>query len=86
LTLWFHENACIKKNVNRFLKDERLTSVHENLSFKNENQWLDQIDKISSNVHENKKQWLKQNITINFKMKDELDTIVKCNIVTWSRK
>jgi hypothetical protein len=77
LTLWFHENACIKKNVNRFLKNERLTSMHEHLSFKNENQWLDQIDKISSNVHENEKQWLKQDITINFKMKNELDTIVK---------
>jgi hypothetical protein len=51
--------------------------MHEHLSFKNENQWLDQINKISSNVHENEKQWLKQNITINFKMKDELDTIVK---------
>jgi hypothetical protein len=77
LTLWFHESACIKENVNRFLKDERLTSVHEHLSFKNENQWLDQIDRISSNVHENEKQWLKQDITIDFKMKDELDTTVK---------
>ncbi len=77
LTLWFHENAYIKEDVNKFLKDERLTSVHEHLSFKNENQWFDQINKISSNVSENKKQWLKQDITINFKMKDELDTTVK---------
>jgi hypothetical protein len=77
LTLWFYENECIKKNVNRFLKDERLTSVHEHLSLKNENQWLDQINKISSNVHENEKQWLKQDRNINFKMKDELDMIVK---------
>jgi hypothetical protein len=77
LTLWFHESACIKEDVNKFLKNERLTSVHEHLSFKNENQWLDQINRISSNVHENEKQWLKQDITINFKMKDELDTTVK---------
>jgi hypothetical protein len=55
LILWFHENACIKEDVNRFFKNERLTSVHEHLSFKNENQWFDQIDRISSNVHENKK-------------------------------
>ncbi len=41
LILWFHENACIKKDVNKFLKNERLTSMHEHLSFKNENQWLD---------------------------------------------
>ncbi len=41
LTLWFHENACIKKNVNKFLKNERLTSMHEHLNFKNENQWFD---------------------------------------------
>jgi hypothetical protein len=47
------------------------------LNFKNENQWLDQINKISLNVHENEKQWLKQDIKINIKMKDELDTIVK---------
>jgi hypothetical protein len=77
LILWFHENACIKENVNRFLKNERLTSVHEHSSFKNENQWFNQINRISSNVQENEKQWLKQNITIDFKMKDELDTIVK---------
>jgi hypothetical protein len=77
LTLWFHENACIKKDVNKFLKNKRLTSIHEHLSFKNENQWLDQINRISSNVHENEEQWLKQDITINFKMKDELDTTVK---------
>jgi hypothetical protein len=56
LTLWFHENACIKENVNKFLKNERLTSMHEHLSFKNENQWFNQINKISSNVHENEKQ------------------------------
>jgi hypothetical protein len=77
LILWFHKIACIKENVDKFLKNKRLTSVHKHLSFKNENQWLDQINKISSNVHENEKQWLKQDNTINFKMKDELDTTVK---------
>jgi hypothetical protein len=37
LILWFHKNAYIKKNVNKFLKNERLTSMHEHLNFKNEN-------------------------------------------------
>jgi hypothetical protein len=54
-----------------------LTLLHKHLSFKNKNQWFDQINKISSNVHKNEKQWLKQDITINFKIKDELDTTVK---------
>ncbi len=47
---WLHQSENIKKNVNSFFQNSRLKSFHEQLSFKNENQWLTQLSKISIEV------------------------------------
>jgi hypothetical protein len=59
--------------VTSFFKSERLKSFridlkqlksfHEDLSFKNEKKWLRQLNRITTNVHEN--DWQKQKIDVN---------------------
>ena len=53
LALWFFENKCIKKIVNEFFKNKRLFVVHQNFSFCNEDERLNQIDWIAMKMIEN---------------------------------
>jgi hypothetical protein len=85
LILWFQKIDCTKKNVTSFFKSERLESFridlkqlksfHKNLSFKNEKEWLRQLNRITTNVHEN--DWQEQKIDVNMnadKMNTDEDT------------
>jgi hypothetical protein len=63
LTLWFQKIDCTKENVTSFFKSERLKSFRTDLeqlksfrtklSFKNEEEWLRQLNRITMSVHEN---------------------------------
>ncbi len=73
LTLWFQKIDCTKENVTNFFKNERLKSFRTDLeqlksfrtrlSFKNEEEWLRQLNRIMMSVHEN--DWQEQKLVVN---------------------
>jgi hypothetical protein len=73
--LWLHRSENIKRDVNRFFKNSRMKHFHDQLSFKNEDQWLTQLSKVKNEFSKNK--WIEQDIIIAFKVIDEFDDVVK---------
>ncbi len=73
LAHWFHEFECTKKNVNRFFRDERFVSMHEELSFNNADEWLNQLNRIHCEFQSNV--WKKTKITLNQTHIDDANTI-----------
>jgi hypothetical protein len=73
LILWFQKIDCTKENVTSFFKSERLKSFRTDfeqlksfrtrLSFKNEKEWLRQLNRITMNVYEN--DWQEQKFVVN---------------------
>jgi hypothetical protein len=71
---WLHQSENSKNNVDRFFQNSRLNKFHQELSFKNDDQWLNKLNKITTSIQKNT--WLKQNLIIVSKIDDESDEIV----------
>ncbi len=71
---WLHQSENSKKDVDKFFQNSRLNKFHQELSFKNDDQWLNKLSKITTNIH--KDTWLKQDLIIVSKIDDESDEIV----------
>ncbi len=71
---WLHQSENSKKDVDKFFQDSRLNKFHQELSFKNDDQWLNKLNKITTNIQKNT--WLKQDLIIVSKIDDEFDEIV----------
>jgi hypothetical protein len=69
--LWLHNNHTTKKSVNAFFKNPQLNKMHSHLSFKNTDQWLDQLHEISYDISQalKKQKWTSQT----FKIKSAYD-------------
>ncbi len=74
LTLWFHESIYTKKDVDRFFKNKRLFSSHEDLSYSNDEEWLRQLDKIFFDIQSNT--WMNAEIKLNSAEKDKRKIVV----------
>jgi hypothetical protein len=71
---WFHQSENNKKDVDKFFQNSRLSKFHEELSFKNDDQWLNKLSKITTSIQKN--MWLKQDLIIVSKIDDEFNDIV----------
>jgi hypothetical protein len=72
--LWLHHSENTKRDVNRFFKNSRMTFFHEQLSFKNEDEWLCQLNNV---IEVSDDRWIEQNINIPFEIDDELNDVVQ---------
>jgi hypothetical protein len=72
--LWLHHSENTKRDVNRFFKNSRMTFFHEQLSFKNENEWLCQLNNV---IEVSDDKWIEQNINISFEIDDELNDVIQ---------
>jgi len=77
--LWLHNNHTTKKSVNVFFKNPQLNKMHSHLSFKNTDQWLDQLHKILYDISQalKKQKWTSQI----FKIKSAYDEETDCEYV-----
>ncbi len=77
--LWLHNNHTTKKSVNVFFKNPQLNKMHSHLSFKNTDQWLDQLHKISYDISQasKKQKWTSQT----FKIESAYDGGTDCEYV-----
>ncbi len=77
--LWLHNNHTTKKSVNVFFKNPQLNKMHSHLSFKNTDQWLDQLHEISYDISQasKKQKWTLQT----FKIESAYDGGTDCEYV-----
>jgi hypothetical protein len=71
---WFHQSENNKRDVDKFFQNSRLSKFHQELSFKNDDQWFNKLNKITTSIQKNT--WLKQDLIIVSKINDEFDEIV----------
>jgi ribosome-associated translation inhibitor RaiA len=74
LTLWFHESICTKREVDRFFRNKRLFSSHEDLNYFNDEKWLKQFDKIFFDIQSNT--WVNAKIKLNSAEKNKIEIVV----------
>ncbi len=72
--LWLHHSENTKKDVNKFFKNSRMIFFHEQLNFKNEDEWLCQLNKI---IEVSNDKWIEQNINISSEINDELNDVIQ---------
>ncbi len=82
LTLWFQKIDCTKENETSFFNSERLKSFQTDLeqlksfrtrlSFKNEEEWLRQLNRITMSVHEN--DWQEQMLVVNVDTNEDINS------------
>jgi heme oxygenase len=71
---WLHQSENSKRNVDNFFQNSRLSKFHEELSFKNDDRWLNQLSKIKIDIQKNT--WLEQDLIVVSKIVDEFNDIV----------
>jgi hypothetical protein len=71
---WFHQSENNKRDVDKIFQNSRLNKFYEELSFKKNDQWLNKLSKITTNIQNDT--WLKQDFIIASKIDDKSDDIV----------
>jgi hypothetical protein len=81
LTLWFQKINCTKSDVTSFFKNERLESFRidfeqlkffrTNLSFKNEEEWLRQLNRITTRVNDD--DWREQELIVKIEINEDFN-------------